>query len=322
MPDRNWVMGALAAQDAYQPVPEGADPYYAVRDPSELAAQRVRQNYRNLPEPGSSPLPRLALDAVDFMVPSSPADFALMAMTGGPLGRGVAKVGGKGLQMGLGALGLYGQGVDDAEAGKLDVAKKAMGSILSMDEASRLSRANEQGFTRDVFRGEGRPIEGSSFVERHPGRYDPGFLGGDAIYATNRPHLANDYAMLKAAREFDNGAPNVMPLKLKMENPHVISADDKRRIAAMDRWDRDAWLRDEVYGKGHDGVIVKYGDGNPARRSSGYEEYVAPAASYRSRFAAFDPKKIKSSDLLASIALLAPIGMGALVAQDRYEDGR
>jgi hypothetical protein len=186
---------------------------------------------------------------------------------------------------------------------------KGIRAGLSMDEASRLARATEQGFTRDVFRGEGRPIEGTSFIEGHPARYDPGFLGGDAIYSTNRPHLANDYATLKAAREFDNGAPNVMPLKLKMDNPHVISADDKRRIAGMDRWDRDAWLRDEVYGKGHDGVIVKYGNGDPARRSSGYEEYVAPTASYRSRFAQFDPANVGKAGLLGSLA--AMIGVGA-----------
>jgi hypothetical protein len=41
----------------------------------------------------------------------------------------------------------------------------------------------------------------------------------------------------------------------------------------------------------------------------------------RSRFAQFDPAKIKSSDLLASIATatVAPVVMGALAAQDRYE---
>ena len=204
---------------------------------------------------------------------------------------------------GLATLG----GMPMAERGALGSAGGKIG--VPMDEASRLARATEQGFTRDVYRGEGRPISGDAFVEGHPARYDPGFLGGDAIYATNRPHLANDYAMLKAAREFDDGAPNVMPLKLKMENPHVISADDKRRIAGMDRFDRDDWLRNEVYGKGHDGVIVKYGDGNPARRSSGYEEYVAPATSYRSRFAQFDPANAGKAGLLGSLA--AMLGVGA-----------
>ena len=41
-----------------------------------------------------------------------------------------------------------------------------------------------------------------------------------------------------------------MPLKIKMEKPLTITSDDKRRIAAMDRWDRDAWLQDESTARG------------------------------------------------------------------------
>lgn len=189
---------------------------------------------------------------------------------------------------------------------------KALTGMLPMDEASRMKRAAEMGFTRDAYRGEGVPIKGEAFVERHPGRYDPGFLGGDAIYSTNAPRLANDYTTFKAYRETDP-APNVMPLKVKMDNPHVITGEDKARIAKMDAFDRDDWLRRDVYGKGHDGVLVKYG--------GGYEEYVAPASQYRSRWATFDPVHAGSSNLLAGVAGLSavPLGIGALAAQDQYE---
>jgi hypothetical protein len=169
---------------------------------------------------------------------------------------------------------------------------------LPMDNASRMARAQEQGFTRDAYRGEGKPIEGEAFREHHAGRYDPGFLGGDAIYSTSAPRIANDYTIFKAYREADP-APNVMPLKVKMENPHIITGEDKVRIAQMDRFERDDWLRD-IYAKGHDGVVVKYGDG--------VEEYVAPAASYKSRFAKFDPASQAGGGLLGGLGAAAFVG--------------
>jgi len=187
---------------------------------------------------------------------------------------------------------------------------KIMTSGLPMDEASRMARATEQGFTRNAYRGEGVPIEGTAFREHHPARYDPGFLGGDAIYATNAPRIANDYTIFKAYREAEP-APNVMPLKVKLDNPHVITGDEKANIAKMDRFDRDDWLRDK-YKQGHDGVLVKY--------PGGYEEYVAPATNFRSRFAAFDPANATGRDLLGSVTGMAavPAGIGALVDQSSY----
>jgi hypothetical protein len=127
----DWMMGALAAQDEYQPVPTGADPFYAVRDPSELAAQRVRQPYKGLPAPGTSPLPQLALDAVDMMIPSSPADLAMMALPGGAVARALTKVGGPALRGGVGAAGIYGAMSDEAQADTLSKLGKGMGKILS-----------------------------------------------------------------------------------------------------------------------------------------------------------------------------------------------
>jgi hypothetical protein len=214
----------------------------------------------------------------------------------------------------LGGL-VMGGGFGMAPAGAVGSSGARVGSKLPMDEASRMGRAQEQGYTRDAYRGEGRPIDGESFIQGHPHRHDSGWLGGDAIYSTNRPHLANDYATIKAARErIADEAPNVMPLKVKMENPLIITGDDKRRMSGLSSQERDDWLR-AVYAKGHDGVIVKYGDGNPARRTSGYEEYAAPAQNYRSRFAAFDPANAGSGNLLGAGHPLAALLMQATQAQ-------
>jgi hypothetical protein len=184
---------------------------------------------------------------------------------------------------------------------------------LPMDEASRMARAAEQGYTVDAYRGEGKALTGDEYVVGHPHRYDPGFLGGDAIYSTNTPRLANDYAMLKAAKEIEP-AQNVVPLKLKMENPKVITGEEKKRISGLDRFERDDWLRD-VFDQGHDGVIVQYGGGDKTKRSSTYEEYVARPENYRSRFAKFDPKDIGKSGLM-----LGGAGAAVLSATADKED--
>jgi hypothetical protein len=57
MKEDDWIMGAAAAQDAYQPAP--GDPYYSVRDPSEIAAMRVRRPYQGV-QPRESAIPGIA----------------------------------------------------------------------------------------------------------------------------------------------------------------------------------------------------------------------------------------------------------------------
>jgi hypothetical protein len=170
---------------------------------------------------------------------------------------------------------------------------------LAMDNASRMARAAEQGFTRDAYHGTGEGITGDALTAAHPNRYDSGYMGSGGVYSTNQPFLANSYATLKAQklRPMDE-APNVLPLKLKMENPKIITGEEKKAISGLNPDERNAWLN-SVYSAGHDGVMVKY--------NKGYEEYLAPSNQYRSRFAAFDPKNIGNPYLLGSVA-----GLGAL----------
>lgn len=188
-------------------------------------------------------------------------------------------------------------GAAGAEKGAIGAAggavKAARRAKLPMDEASRAARARELGYSRDAYRGEGKPIVGDEFIEAHPGRYDEGFLGSQGIYSASHPRIPNDYSTFKAAKvRADEAAPNVMPLKVKMKNPLQITGDDKIDIASLQPHEREAWLRDQVYGAGYDGVIVKYRDGA--------QEYLAPATSYRSRFAAFDPANEGSGFLLGA----------------------
>ena len=199
------------------------------------------------------------------------------------------------------AAGIMGIRTPFAKPGTLGVAGGR--AALPMDEASRMARAAEQGFTRDAYRGEGAPLTGSEYEIGHPGRYDPGFLGSDAIYATNQPYLANDYATLKAAKvSLDEAAPNVVPLKVNMQNPLVISGKDKVHIASLGEDARNAWLQG-VVARGHDGVIVRW-DKSGMLGKGVTEEYAVPSPSQlRSRFAAFDPQNKGSANLLSQSGL-------------------
>ena len=118
----NWLMGALAAQDQYEPfVPSrraGQTPWKAM----DIAAARAA-------EPRDPTLLDPATNQVlgGLAAPTTPLDYGMMAM--GPMGRLAGAVG----KVGAAAAGMYGElGVGEAHAGKAAKAKKAMGDILGL----------------------------------------------------------------------------------------------------------------------------------------------------------------------------------------------
>lgn len=67
MPDDDWLMGALAAQDTYKPIDSQAANQQFMQsspDPFEAAAARVRRPYQNI-RPDTNNLPRIANAAVE-----------------------------------------------------------------------------------------------------------------------------------------------------------------------------------------------------------------------------------------------------------------
>lgn len=165
-------------------------------------------------------------------------------------------------------------------------------TALPMDEVSRLARARQMGYDIDAYRGmaanteAGQPIEQIASDSKHMG-------GGFAGFFTDDPSVT--------ARFTDWMPQNSMTVaaKLKMEHPVVI--DMTGRHAAEAQWsmgtDRSAYQRmlSALKDPKVDGVILK----NTVDEGT---VYVPKSPSQiRSRFAAFDPTKASSADLLASL---------------------
>lgn len=152
----------------------------------------------------------------------------------------------------------------------------AIGGNLPMDEASRMRRARAMGFDTDQVFYRGTSADEMSLGK--PGDKNPW------SYATTSPDVASRYAKSKGlnidTKSFEGS--NVMPLffniKKKTKNP--ITGRKENAITLID------------HGNGYVEAIIK------------------DTSAARSKFAAFDPKKKNSADLLASYATLGLLGGG------------
>ena len=197
-----------------------------------------------------------------------------------------------------------------------EVAKRQPQQRLAMDQASRMGRAESQGFTIDGMHGRAgdyREVAIPSWRKTT----DSGAVG-EGFYAAPATERGASDASFYADRAGASGQ-NVMPVKLRIQNPLVIGGSDKTgfgdpRPAAMrdlskqfglfeqptfngaqqtnPRWAEE--FSEALRKRGYDGVIV--------RGLGGSEEYmVLNPSQVRSKFAAFDPKSIGSSDLMAGV---------------------
>ena len=182
-------------------------------------------------------------------------------------------------------------------------AGRFFGDDLPMDEASRMARAQEQGYTVDAYHGTKGDF--GAFDMSRAGASDPGLVG-EAAYFSPGPELASHYA--ESARYGAGDAPGVLPAKLRLQNPLVINdglLPDGRSLSALHpagiTRESAGAIREELRGMGHDGVEFRIG-GEPAQFA------VFDPKNIRSRFARFDPSKADSSDLLAGIAGASLLG--------------
>jgi hypothetical protein len=185
---------------------------------------------------------------------------------------------------------------------------------MPMDEASRMARAAEQGYTIDAFKGSppttGGPVTNGlgRVIREEPEVPITSFDSPDAPYAgffSSDPEVANRFARVLAK----TGA--VYPTKLKFDNPVVIDA--KGKPAAAFQFEsvakENGTLADYRAFRGafdgsskSDGVILK----NTADEGDVYVPRTPQQV--RSRFAAFDPAQMKSRDIMAS-GLFGALGL-------------
>lgn len=133
----NWLMGALAAQDAYTnepewpPAPRELTEREQVDAANAAAAQRLARPYARANAESQSNLPAVA----DFLKPETPLDYALMGGIPGAglIGQGVAKIP-KAIRMGMIAAGA-GTTASEAEAGPTKAAKKVAEKVTGRGPA-------------------------------------------------------------------------------------------------------------------------------------------------------------------------------------------
>lgn len=159
------------------------------------------------------------------------------------------------------------------------------GSLQGGTPEARL-RAQEQGYTGPWYRGLSQPYDDA--------QANPAFY-------VNDPRYASDFATGQ------DGA-NVVPVMLRTRGARQVPyADIEGQYDGM--WN----------GSVGDGVVVSQEPSNSGRMLA----VARPGGDIRSIFAAFDPAKRDRSDLLAGLALGAPLGGGLLShAQRRRERAR
>jgi hypothetical protein len=218
----------------------------------------------------------------------------------------------------LGGL-VMGGGYGGAPAGSVGMAGARNAPKLPMDEASRMGRAAEQGYTVDAYKGmyaydwrtePGRNWKGEiiSQPEIPGGRKELTSIDARQVWPENKTgagFFSNSPGVASRFAEAMNGA--VYPVKLKFENPKVIDA-------------QGAYAADFQFGSGagrlklgdnspHDGVILKN------TKDEGDVYIPREPSQIRSRWAAFDPANRNSGELLGAGNPLVALLMQSLQAQ-------
>ena len=175
------------------------------------------------------------------------------------------------------------------------------GEALAMDEASRMARAAEQGFDVDATLYHGTAHDINKFKPSTSGALGPGVYVGDSS-------VANSYASQAGWRM--TGGDTVMPL-IVPKGPYATEAQfDEAVLRApvnLNGRGKHQNAADELARQGFVGVEARTydGEGHPSR-------VIFDPANIRSKFAAFDPAKRGSANLLAGV------GAGAIVAPSMF----
>jgi hypothetical protein len=205
---------------------------------------------------------------------------------------------------------------------------------LPMDEASRMARAAEQGYTIDAYHGTGSP----EFNKFDASKIKDNIQYGGNFYFSPSAEFAN-----KHTGKWSGDTPRMMPVKLKAENPfrmdQPVTAEQAASVLeAMGRTEQAKAMRDGGPLKYWTGSTLFYhamGQNTPvnvksdAIRKAGYDAIIGdpqkeiagtPGRPHimvydpdqiLSRFAAFDPASKGSGNLLGSILAAAGLGIGA-----------
>lgn len=189
-------------------------------------------------------------------------------------------------------------------------ARRALPS-LAMDEASRMARAKAMGFYTDMPLYHGTASEISAFDLAKGGNTSAAEPARQGVWAARHPDVADEFAQMAADR--GSGNQQVMPLLHRSERPAMVRLngdESSREVAATlaQAWD-----------DGYTSVLFKNYT-TPGGKTPQDIVVVKDPSQLRSPFAAFDPAKKSSGDLLAGVAGTGGLlGVGTMAAS---RDGR
>lgn len=158
-----------------------------------------------------------------------------------------------------------------------------------------MERAKAMGYETDVYHGTNK-----SFDEFNSNNkiYNPRFVDGS--YFTEVPKSASTYSEFASEA---SGNANVMPVKLKLDSPMTIKSEkDLASVTGINNDNFTMSKSDRFKNAGYDSLIFKPDD-------IAHEIVVTNPKNIRSRFAAFDPMKKNSANILAS-GLLGSLLLG------------
>jgi hypothetical protein len=157
----------------------------------------------------------------------------------------------------------------------LDIASKNAEKMLGLPKGNtQMDRAKAMGFDMNMYHGTDVPLIEAFDPEKTK------IIKG--IFTTNEPKTASKYAieagLKKRAESFGmESSPNILPLMIRSESHARLPKFDKQTIDMFKNFGNQGVYRDEM------GVAVTF---DPSQ--------------IRSRFAAFDPARMKEPDILAA----------------------
>jgi hypothetical protein len=192
-----------------------------------------------------------------------------------------------------------------AEAQRNAALPVAQGGLGLGPQNTAMERAKAMGFNYDLIHGSSNDIKSVDLAKMGSNTSSVGNLGanGPGFYMSELPWHSELYAGQGWGKA--EGA-NLMPLKVRFDNPQIFDATKNKLFGG----NTEHPLTSRWWEKGKDGAIV-YRPGIKGKEAEIIEAVSNKPENIRSRFAAFDPKKRDSRDLLASMGLLGLLGAGA-----------
>lgn len=193
--------------------------------------------------------------------------------------------------------GNYGSALANLGLAALGVMPGGKLAELPMDEAARMARAAEMGFRTKLplYHGSGNSFD--AFNPAIAGSTSGSAAGKQGVFVALDPQTADEFAQMAAAKQ---GNAQIYPLLHRTENPAMIDLQGdemNHEIAAT---------LEDAFSNGHDAVLLKNYT-TPGGKTGRNIIVVKDPSQLRSPHAAFDPAKIDSGDILASL-----IGAGVI----------